>query len=447
MEKEAFFWHNAGEKEDMNMFQKLWKTILIVFCLSMLFTAAAFAADASQTEGQWIMTEDKAHWTYRENPEAEPVRNQVLVIGRNTYGFDKNGYMIIGYASIQGKEYYFEKSGTKNPAKSAYGSAVKSSWVKVDTGKYYYFGKDYTRDKTKIGFQKINGNIFYLKASGKVTVGAKTINKKKFYFKSNGVMVIGPKKLNGKIYLYSASGSLGTKGARITSSGWKKVSGKYYYLKKGVAQTGWIRLSGKRYYLKKSTGARLTGWNYVGKYKYYFNSKGQLIQDVSSKLGKQSSYYITVNRRTCVVTIYAKDGNKGYTIPVKAMACSVGKAGSATPKGTFHTMAKYRWKTLMGPTYGQYATRITGSILFHSVSGSRRSIYSVPAKEYNKLGSPASHGCVRLCVRDAKWIYDNCRLKTTVVISDNCAQPFDKPATIKISSSTNYDPTDPAIRR
>ena len=28
--------------------------------------------------------------------------------------------------------------------------------------------------------------------------------------------------------------------------------------------------------------------------------------------------------------------------------------------------------------------------------------YNLSAAEYNKLGSPASHGCVRLCVRDAK---------------------------------------------
>ena len=58
------------------------------------------------------------------------------------------------------------------------------------------------------------------------------------------------------------------------------------------------------------------------------------------------------------------------------------------------------------------------------------------------LGQPASHGCVRLCVRDAKWIYDNCGLYTTVLISDKEATPFDRPATIKIPSGQNWDPTD-----
>ena len=60
------------------------------------------------------------------------------------------------------------------------------------------------------------------------------------------------------------------------------------------------------------------------------------------------------------------------------------------------------------------------------------------------LGQPASHGCVRLCVRDAKWIYDNCAVGTTVTIGDSLAAPFDKPATIKIPAWQTWDPTDPA---
>ncbi|MCI6997620.1 MAG: L,D-transpeptidase family protein [Eubacterium sp.] len=188
-----------------------------------------------------------------------------------------------------------------------------------------------------------------------------------------------------------------------------------------------------------------TGWQYVGKYKYYFKSNGAMLQDLDSVIGRQSSYYITVNRRTCQVMVYAKDGANGYVIPVKTFACSVGLPGTPTPTGTFNTSAKYRWHELMGPSYGQYCTRIVGGVLFHSVAGSNMTSYNLSASEYNKLGSPASHGCVRLCVRDAKWIYDNCALKTTVAISDSAYAPFDKPATIKIPASQNWDPTDPNV--
>lgn len=189
-----------------------------------------------------------------------------------------------------------------------------------------------------------------------------------------------------------------------------------------------------------------TGWYYEGGYKFYYRN-GEKQLDLDGILPKQSSYYIKVNRKACTVTVYAKDGNNGYIIPVKRFACSVGKPNTPTPVGTFYTPAKYRWHTLMGPSYGQYCTRITGNILFHSVAGKNMTSYNLNAKDYNMLGQPASHGCVRLCVRDAKWIYDNCVLKTKVTIydSDNPG-PLGKPSTIKIPAGQTWDPTDPNIK-
>ena len=187
------------------------------------------------------------------------------------------------------------------------------------------------------------------------------------------------------------------------------------------------------------------GWYYEGGYKlYYKNGVKQL--DLDGILPKQSSYYIRVNRTACTVTVYAKDGNDGYIIPVKRFACSVGLPSTPTPTGTYRTLNKYRWHTLMGPSYGQYCTRIVGGILFHSVAGYNMTSYNLKASDYNKLGSPASHGCVRLCVRDAKWIYDNCSLGTTVNIYDSVNPgPLGKPSTIKIPSWQNWDPTDPNV--
>lgn len=191
------------------------------------------------------------------------------------------------------------------------------------------------------------------------------------------------------------------------------------------------------------------GWYYEslnGKtYKLYYID-GVMQTDVSGIIGRQSSYMAEVNRTTCTVTIYAKDGANGYIIPVKVFACSVGLPATPTPTGTYYTLAKYRWAELMGPSYGQYCTRIVGGILFHSVAGSNMTSYNLSAANYNMLGSPASHGCVRLCVRDAKWIYDNCSLgMETRIFDSSYPGPFGKPATIKIPASQNWDPTDPNI--
>lgn len=153
-------------------------------------------------------------------------------------------------------------------------------------------------------------------------------------------------------------------------------------------------------------------------------------------------YYIKVNKQQNCVTVYEKDKNGKYTVPVKSMVCSVGEA---TPLGIFKTPIKYRWKLLMGDVWGQYSTRIVGGILFHSVWYYRMDASTLSATQYNKLGTTASHGCVRLTVADAKWIYDNCPIGTTVEIyNSKDPGPLGKPVSIKLSSGTGWDPTDPS---
>ena len=73
----------------------------------------------------------------------------------------------------------------------------------------------------------------------------------------------------------------------------------------------------------------------------------------------------------------------------------------------------------------------------------RRDPYKVSASDYNKLGKPASAGCIRLSIADAKWIYYHVPIGSTVVISDNEATPLGKPATTKMPKGTvGADPTD-----
>lgn len=149
-------------------------------------------------------------------------------------------------------------------------------------------------------------------------------------------------------------------------------------------------------------------------------------------------YYLKINKGTNVVTVYRQDGT-----PYTAFTCSI---GYATPVGTFYTLNKYRWHTLQGPCYGQYCTRITGSILFHSVWYYQQSKNAQSYREYNKLGTTASHGCCRLTVAAGKWIYENCPLRTKVIIFNGSAKddPLGKPKTIKVKGSRGWDPTDPA---
>ena len=151
-------------------------------------------------------------------------------------------------------------------------------------------------------------------------------------------------------------------------------------------------------------------------------------------------YYIKVNKQQNTLTIYGLDSKGKYTVPIKAMTCTVGKA---TPLGTFKTPIKYRWKLLNNNVWGQYSTRIVGSILFHSVWYYKQDPSTLSWEQYNKLGTTASQGCVRLTVEDAKWIYDNCPIGTTVEIYESKDPgPLGKPETLKLKKGTGWDPTD-----
>ncbi len=157
-----------------------------------------------------------------------------------------------------------------------------------------------------------------------------------------------------------------------------------------------------------------------------------------------NSYRLTVNKSTNCVTVFKADENGEYK-PFKAMICSVGKNNS-TPAGSFRTQAKYTWRELFGNVYGQYATRINGHILFHSVYYNRTSPDTLETSGYNQLGAAASMGCVRLTAADAKWIYDNCPIGTQVDIINEGGDPLEKPQAIKLGANAtypNWDPTDP----
>lgn len=118
------------------------------------------------------------------------------------------------------------------------------------------------------------------------------------------------------------------------------------------------------------------------------------------------------------VYAYGLDSNNEYTDLVRTMKCSTGLNDTPTPKGTFvsTTGPGARWHYFKKfDCWAQYAYYIEGDIMFHSVlydeqgSGLRQS-------SVNNLGKKASHGCVRLSVDDAKWIWQNCPKTTKIIV-------------------------------
>ncbi|MDR2505357.1 MAG: peptidoglycan-binding protein [Oscillospiraceae bacterium] len=129
-----------------------------------------------------------------------------------------------------------------------------------------------------------------------------------------------------------------------------------------------------------------------------------------------AKYYITIDVVNQIVTVYGQNSRGEHTEVIKRMICSTGTSSHPTPERQYvlnGATARWCYFPAWG-THAQYWTRISSSIAFHSVIYTTPNTMALSTSSYFNLGSPASHGCIRLLVADAKWIYDNCGAGTVV---------------------------------
>ncbi|WP_417229670.1 L,D-transpeptidase family protein [Thermophilibacter sp.] len=132
---------------------------------------------------------------------------------------------------------------------------------------------------------------------------------------------------------------------------------------------------------------------------------------MTSRIWYKSSstgWLIAVNTSTCRVGIY--QGSYGNWQLKYYWACSPGKASTPTVVGDFTVQNK---GYVFGSGYScYYWTQFYGDYLFHSV------LYNPGTFQIQdgRLGQNLSHGCVRLALENAKWIYDNIPRGTKVVV-------------------------------
>ncbi|MEA4853926.1 MAG: L,D-transpeptidase family protein [Christensenella sp.] len=134
---------------------------------------------------------------------------------------------------------------------------------------------------------------------------------------------------------------------------------------------------------------------------------------------KAGTYKIIVDIEHQVTMVYSKDEDGEYTVPVRYMLCSTGK-NDCTPKGTFK-MDNYRVRFsqfVRDKTYGQYWTQIRGAIYFHTILYSEFDTSTYIEEVWDKIGTADSHGCIRLTVPDAKWMWYHIAPGTECVIRD-----------------------------
>lgn len=131
-----------------------------------------------------------------------------------------------------------------------------------------------------------------------------------------------------------------------------------------------------------------------------------------------TKYKITISTSKQRVYVYEWNGTGFNPDPVKTFKCSTGKNDTPTPKGTFWNTGRisewYYFKEF--DCWARYAWTIEGGVLFHSVIYDSKNVKTLRNSTVKNLGKKASHGCVRLAVKDAQWIYENCGAGTPVTV-------------------------------
>ena len=151
-----------------------------------------------------------------------------------------------------------------------------------------------------------------------------------------------------------------------------------------------------------------------------------------------TKYTLMVDVANQIVRAYTYDESGSYNVLVREMICSTGTSRNPTPLGTT-IMPKKRARWGYFPTWdshAQYLTRIDSANAFHSVLYTAADERTLSIESFENLGTPASHGCVRLYVSDAKWIYDNCEAGTIITVYEG---EYDPEYTMTLKRSLNTE--------
>lgn len=300
-----------------------------------------------------------------------------ISINGTTHLFDEaSGRAITGWhADENGVRRHYDAKGVMQT-----GWVLDGSWYLLDDN-----------GETLTGWQYRGGHYFYLDPT-------------------NGAMRTGWLKDGGNWYWLASNGAM--------STGWVLAGSNWFYMSSdGTMKTGWLNLGGTWYWLDPASGAMQTGWIWDGNAYYFCASDGHWInvnvqwQDMfnwAQGYSSATSYLILVDTQNCRVGIYY--GRYGAWAPVKEFICSPGAPSTPTVKGQFTVQDK---GYVFGHGYScYYYTQFYNDYLFHSVLYYQDTFRI----QDGRLGQHLSHGCVRLAIDNAKWIYDNIPRGTKVVV-------------------------------
>ena len=391
------------------------------------------------------------------------------------YYYNGSGAMATGWINSGGKWYYLDAADDKYPGlmldscKAVLGNAtyffdssgaMQTGWIWKSEGWYYANGSG----AMVTGWANVGGKWYYLDAADPEYPGrmlascVRQIGDLTYTFNADGSMRAGwVLDENGDWYYYDTyTGQIKygwqyigvawyyldpNDGGKMLEGGWHEIGGGWYYMYgSGAMATNWLNLGGKWYYLG-GDGAMKTGWQFVDNFWYYMYTQndphggewgvmasntsidGYFLQPNGAMMSAEqynmylraqpysssTGYLILVDRAACRVGIFF--GSTGAWNLRYFWACSPGKPSTPTVGGEFTVQGKgYYFDS--GTSRCYWYTQFYRDYLFHSVLYNKYT----GGLDDGRLGMQLSHGCVRLDINNAKWIYDNVPSGTKVVI-------------------------------
>ena len=190
--------------------------------------------------------------------------------------------------------------------------------------------------------------------------------------------------------------------------------------------------------IQTQNGMKATGQVDESTWNVIFHDEDIVMPDATPKPTPEPTpvpYAVTVDVTNQVTTVYGLDAQGAYTVPVRRMLCSTGTKANPSDVGDWVLNGRHaKWCEFpkWGNSYARYWTRINANIAFHSVIYTAVDLNAMKTSSYKNLGSRASHGCIRLTVEDAKWIYDNIGAGTVVSIREDLPADPELRAALKL---------------
>lgn len=385
-----------------------------------------YDADKNRASG-WRLVKNVWYFFDGSNEEYPGIMlsDTICQIDGKYYGFNASGAMLTGWIERPEGWYYADQSG-----------AFVMDWVK-SKGLWYYLNpadEEYPGRMCADTNIEINGLPYVFLSTGAMKTGWDCVEGIWYYYDNySGQLVSDWQKINGKWYYFD----LETK--QMAPAGWHEIDGTYYYMNTdGDMVTGWKWINGYWYYFGNN-GAMREDWHQIDGLWYYFYKENDshggvhgamaanttidgykiqadgiymtLVQQKMNALAQghssRTGYLLMVDTTNCSFGVFS--GSRGNWKMIKSWACSPGAPETPTVKGVFSVGGKgYYFDS--GDLRLYWYTQFYGDYLIHSVC-------------YFHDGSPAdlrtgyhlSHGCVRLHISNAKWVYDNIPGGTAVV--------------------------------